>query len=200
MVVPAEGWADEIDVVGVKESAEALEAEGFVDGGIAVVFCDVAEELFDFVGGLVNVDDFARVGAGAGPDVGDGAGDEDGFAGAEVELLFGEVEFEFAVDDVEPFVLVAVGVFRAAGVAVEFEDGEGVVGVFGGEFAVDGFTGGAAEFEVLTEAVVAWGDSESVEEFFAFHFLFSFQMLERFVDGFDQVLRVGEFFLEDFAV
>jgi hypothetical protein len=118
--------------VGVEEAAEAIEAEDLVDGGIAVAGGELAEEIFDGGGGLVGVEDAAGGGAGGGPHMRRVAGDEEGFAGAESELSFAEAAFEVAVEDVDPFVLVKVEVFRASGAAGEFKEGQGALGVFGG--------------------------------------------------------------------
>src|SRR5689334_16761633 len=96
---PSQGGAEEVHAVGGEELAEAGEAEGFVDGGFTVVLADRAEEGFHLAGGLVDVDDLAAFRVGGGPDVGRVAGDEDGFAGADVQRALADVEFELAVDD-----------------------------------------------------------------------------------------------------
>src|SRR4051794_2456683 len=105
-VVPSQWGAEEVHAVGGEELAEAVEAEGFVDGGVAVELADLAEEGFHLAGGLVDVDDLAAFRVRAGPGVGGVAGDEDGFAGADVQLALADVEFELAVDHVDPLVLV----------------------------------------------------------------------------------------------
>ena len=49
----------------------------------------------------------------------------------------------------------------------------------------------AAEFDVLTESVVPGGDAEARKHFLALHFLCSFQVLDGFVDGFNQRAASG---------
>jgi len=53
---------------------------------------------------------------------------------------------------------------------------------------------------VLTESVFPCCDAEADEHFFTFHFLCSFQVLDRFVDGFNQGARPAEVLLQNLSM
>lgn len=49
-----------------EEAVQPVDSQGHMDGGLAVL-ADFAEELLHLAGGLIDVDDFARLAAGATP-------------------------------------------------------------------------------------------------------------------------------------
>ena len=64
---------------------------------------------------------------------------ENGIARTQPHALFADLEFVFAFEDVNPFVLTHMRMQRAAAVAVEFENAHRAVRVVRGDFAVERF-------------------------------------------------------------
>src|SRR5690348_12144487 len=104
--------AEEVHSVGFEQLVQAFEPERFVNGGIAVEFADFAEEFFDAAGGLVDIQDSPVLLARASPDVRHVSRDEDAFAAGKLKLLIADVKFEFAVENVDPLVLLVMQMLR----------------------------------------------------------------------------------------
>lgn len=136
--------------------AEGVHPGGFEDVGAAARCSVVAgvEELFHLSGGGIGDEEAAGGVAVEGEGVGDTAGAEDGVSGLEGVELAADFDEIFALQDVEPFVLVVVEVARWAslGGVVVLHGEEVVAAVFGGDFE-----GGGAVGEDALEGVAVLG-------------------------------------------
>ncbi|HUD46569.1 MAG TPA: hypothetical protein VMR33_07050 [Candidatus Baltobacteraceae bacterium] len=121
------------------------------------------------------------------------AWDEHRFTSAEVEPLLAHLQLHLALNDVNPFVLVSVHVARPSGV-VHFQNAHCATGVLSRHLAINDR---AAVLKSLIEPVFSCANAETRKHLFTLHFLFSFQVLDSFVDGFNQLARPGEVLLQN---
>jgi len=168
-----------------------------MDIWLAAILAQLAEESLHLACGLVHINNFARLLAHAGPHVRNLARDEDGFARAGAKLLFANGKLEFAFEDVYPLILVVVEMARAAASAGELENAQCAICVPGRHLTIIRL---ASEFDWLIKPVFSRGDTKTQKHLFTRHLLRPFQVLDGFVDGFDQGARPGEVVLESLAV
>lgn len=114
-------------------------ADDLLAGGHIGMCAHFLKEVFDFSGGLINIENFAGLLPYSGPDVRHVARDENGITGAQAHALVADLKFVFAFENVDPFVLAEMGVTGAATIAIEFENANRAVAVFGGNFAIHRF-------------------------------------------------------------
>ena len=153
-----------------------------------------AKELFHLAHGWVHIDDFAQHVAHRGSYVGNVARNENAFAGAHAKSLLANLKFKLTINDVDPLILVIVEAARSTAFAGELENTHRATCVLCRDLTVIRF---AVEFDVLTESVVSRGDAEANEQLLTLHFLCSLQMLDGFVDGFNQRARPGKVLLQN---
>src|ERR1700676_3636098 len=168
-----------------------------MDLWLAVILAYLAEELLHLACGLVHINNFARLPAHAGPHVGNLARNENGLTGAHAKSLITNLKFKLAIDDVDPLILAVVEVARPAASAGEFENAHCAIRVPCRDLTIMRF---AAELDSLIESVFPRADAEAQKHLLTLHFLGSFQVLDGFVDGFNQRLRSGEVLLQNLPV
>src|SRR5882757_4039137 len=136
-----------------------------MDGRLAVVLADLAEEFLHLAGRLIHIDDPARLVAYAAPQMGNLARDENALPGARAEFLLGNMKLELAVDHINPLVLIVVEVLRSARVALELEYTHSSAGVLARNLAVNRLALGSTELNMLTKSVVARANAEPDKHF-----------------------------------
>ena len=86
---------------------------------------------------------------------------------------------------------------RPARFAVELENAQRAIGILSRHFAIHGLAAPTTKFDWLTESIFPCGDAEAHKHLLTFHFLFSFQVVDGFVDGFNQRARPGQVLLQN---
>jgi hypothetical protein len=122
---------------------------------------------------------------------------ENGLTGPHAKSLITNLKFKLAINDLDPLILVVVEVARPTASAGELENTHRAVCVLCGHLTIIRF---AAEFDTLIESVFPCGDAEAQKHLLALHFLCSFQVLDGFVDGFNQGARPSEVLLQNLPV
>src|SRR5882757_1863646 len=112
----------------------------------AGILAHFAEEFLHPASGLVNIDDFARLGAYRGPCMNNSARKENALTINQAALLIADFKMKLTVHNVYPFILILVKVARPAACACELKDTHGAFRVPGGNFTIIWF---ASEPDVL---------------------------------------------------
>jgi hypothetical protein len=145
----------------------------------------------------VESENAGRLPAHASPHVRNLARYENGLTGPHAKSLITNLKFKLAINDLDPLILVVVEVARPTASAGELENTHRAVRVLCGHLTIIRF---AAEFDMLIESVFPCGDAEAQKHLLALHFLCSFQVLDGFVDGFNQGARPSEVLLQNLPV
>lgn len=125
---------------------------------------------------------------------------ENGFALPKPELFAANVKLEIALQYVNSLVLFVMQVRGAAAAGSELESAHRTARILAGDFAIDGFSAFAAQFVFFAESILSRADCESRKHILTLHFLVSFQVLNGFVDGFNQSVRPIEILFQDSAM
>src|ERR1700680_4214313 len=199
-----EGWAEKIHPVVVEQPTKFINRQGLMDIWLAVILAELAEELLHLACGLVHINNLARMAvetenAGrlavhAGPHVGNLARYENGLTGPHAKSLITNLKFKLAINNVDPLILVVVEVARPTASAGELENTHRAICILCRYLTIMRF---AAEFDVLIVSVLPCGDAEAREHLLTLHVLCSFQVLDGFVDGFNQRARPSEVLLQN---
>ena len=104
------------------------------------------------------------------------------------------LKIKLTVNDIDPLILVVMEMARPAGSARGLENTHRAVCVLCRHFAINW---SVAEFGLLAKTVVPRGHVEARKHLFIFHFLCSFQVLDCFIDGFNQLARSREVLLQN---
>jgi uncharacterized membrane protein len=78
----------------------------------------------------------------------------------------------------------------SAAAAGKLESAHRAVRILTGDFAIVGLSAFAAQFDLFIKAIFSFADRETHKHFFTLHLFMSFQVLNGFVDGFDQLVCV----------
>src|ERR1700682_3880144 len=178
-----------------------------MDVWLAVILRSLADAILHLACGLVHINNLARMAvetenagrlpAHAGPHVRNLARYENGLTGPHAKSPITNLKLKLAINDVDPLILVVVEVARPAASAGEFENAHCAIGVPCRDLTIVRF---AAELDSLLESVFPRADAEAQKHLLTLHFLGSFQVLDGFVDGFNQRLRSGEVLLQNLPV
>src|SRR5262249_47379602 len=148
------------------------------------------KELLDLASWLIGID---YLGWDAPPRVLYVAWNEHGFASSEAESLLADLQFHLAVHNVKPFVLVPVDVARPAGV-VHLQNTQCAASVLSRHLAINRR---AVAVKPIIEPVFSCADAEAHKQFLTLHLLCSFQVADRFIDGFNQRAGSGDVLFEN---
>src|SRR3984957_3491970 len=138
-----------------------------------------------------------RLPAHGGPHVRNLARYENGLTGPHAKSLITNLKFKLAINDVDPLILVVVEAARPTAPAGELKNTHRGDCVPCGHLTIVRF---AAEFDTLIESVCPCGDAEAHKHLLILHFLWSFHLLNGFVDRFNQRARPREVLLQNFPM
>ena len=141
-----------------------------------------AEELLHLARGLVRIDDFAWLAAYAAPHVRNIPRHKNAFTRTEVEAFVAYVKLEFALHDVDPFILIVMQMGRPAAGARELEHAHRAIGVLVRYFAIVWLAARSPECDLLVESIFSGGDAEADKHFLGLHLLSSFQVRDGFIN------------------
>src|SRR5581483_11989817 len=142
----------------LKQGAEFVEGQHFVNGWSAAILSDLPEELFHAARRLVNVQNPGGPAVCRHPSMNGLARDKNALTGGGGELPLADNEQQLAIDDINPLVLIVVPPPRAGAGSGELEDTQGAARISPGHLAINRL---ARQLYSLIEARLAGSNPET---------------------------------------
>src|SRR4029078_6960576 len=132
---------------------------------LAIILADLAKELLHLSGGLVHINDSARLLAHAAPDMDTPPRDENALARPRAKMPISHVKLKLLLDDIDPFILIAMKMFGPARIAVELEHTHRLIRVLCRHLAIKRFPLRPPQPDALTKSIVPGANAEANKHF-----------------------------------